>query len=244
MRCAATDAMGGLTTSQADPQAHGHHVLVCLDWSPSSETALPYVLGVAKTFGSAVTLEHANGSASARALGASAERCARLEISRREASAYLERLQKQTTEALRQPTRARLEQGQPAERIVELAREIGANPDRALSHGEGAGTTSNLGSTAQQVLAMARSSVFIVHPSKVAPNVPPKRLLVPLDGSPRTESVLPTAARIARGYEAELLLVHVVQELLPTLVLHAREDLALAHELAMRLEFSANRYLR
>jgi nucleotide-binding universal stress UspA family protein len=68
-------------------------------------------------------------------------------------------------------------------------------------------------------------------------------MLVPLDGSPRTESVLPTAARVARAYGAELLLVHIVQEPMPTLVLHAPEDLALARQLAMRLELSGTRYL-
>lgn len=245
MRCAAAVApMPGPTTSQAEPQAHGHRVLVCLDLSPGSEMSLPYVLGVAKTFGSAVTLVHVMELHRLAHSGPQPSDVLGWEISRQEASAYLERLQKETTEALGRPTQARLEQGQPAERIVELAREIGADLIVLSSHGEGAGTASNLGSTAQHVLAIARSSVFIVHASKVAPNVLPKRLLVALDGSPRTESVLPAAARIARAYEAELLLVHVVQELLPTLVLHAREDLALAHELAMRLESSANRYLQ
>ncbi len=51
---------------------------------------------------------------------------------------------------------------------------------------------------------------------------------MPLDGSQRTESVLPTAARIAHAYGAELVLVHVVHEPLPTAVLRSDEDLDLA----------------
>jgi nucleotide-binding universal stress UspA family protein len=69
-------------------------------------------------------------------------------------------------------------------------------------------------------------------------------LLVPLDGSLRSESVLPAAARISRAYGAELLLVHIVQEPLPTQVLNAHEDLQRVHELAMRLELSGSRYLQ
>jgi nucleotide-binding universal stress UspA family protein len=37
-----------------------------------------------------------------------------------------------------------------------------------------------------------------------------QRILVPLDGSPRAESVVPIAARIAASQKAELLFVHVV----------------------------------
>jgi len=71
----------------------------------------------------------------------------------------------------------------------------------------------------------------------------PQRILVPLDGSRRTECVLPTAARIARAYRAELILVHVVRELSPTLVLHAAEDVDRARELADHLAVSAKAYL-
>jgi nucleotide-binding universal stress UspA family protein len=66
---------------------------------------------------------------------------------------------------------------------------------------------------------------------------------VPLDGALRTESVLPTVARIASAGGAEVLLVHVVPEPQPTAVLHATEDLELARDLAARLASRAKRYL-
>jgi nucleotide-binding universal stress UspA family protein len=87
--------------------------------------------------------------------------------------------------------------------------------------------------------------VFIAHSSPVAPSVAiPKRILVPLDGSLRTESVLPTAARIARAYGAEVVLVHVVQAPIASSVLRAGAELELATELAANLESSARRYLQ
>jgi len=226
-----------------DVKPHGHHILVCLDGSPYSEVCLPYAVSLAKMFGSTITLvhvmqprhEHA-GPQTTDALG--------WEISRQEARAYLEQLEEEATQALGQPVEARLEQGHPAERIVDIARELGVDLTILGSHGEGGVTAWNLGSTVQQVLAVARGSVFIAHSSSVAPTVvSPKRILVPLDGSLRTESVLPTAARIASAYGAEMLLVHVVQEPLATSVLYAAEDLDLARTLAARLEFGAKRYL-
>jgi nucleotide-binding universal stress UspA family protein len=112
------------------------------------------------------------------------------------------------------------------------------------SHGESSATAWNLGSTVQQVVALSRGSVFIVHSSSGLPiAASPQRIVVPLDGSRRTESVLPTAARIARAYDAELILVHVVQELLPTAVLYRAEDLELSRRLTSHLEVSARAYL-
>jgi nucleotide-binding universal stress UspA family protein len=216
---------------------------VCLDRSPFSEVCLPYAISIAKTFGTEITLlhvmqpphEHA-GPQTTDALG--------WEISRQEARAYLERHERETAQALGQPVEVRLEQGHPAERIVGLARELGANLTVLGSHGEGGVTAWNLGSTVQQVLAVTRGSVFIAHSSSVAPSVViPRRILVPLDGSIRTESVLPTAARIASAYGAEMLLVHVVEEPVATSVLRAGEELERATELAARLESSAKRYL-
>lgn len=215
-------------------------MLVCLDGSPGAEVSLPYVRMIAKTFASTVTLvrvlepDHA---------GPHMSDVLSWEISRRAADAYLERLQEQTAALLGRPVQVRLEQGEAGQRLVDVAREIGADLVVLSNHGSGGGAASHLGSTVHQVLAIARSSVFVVHTSASSPAALPKRLLLPLDGSLRTESVLPTAARIAKAYGAELLLVHVVQEQLPTLVLNAPEDLALSHELALHLESSALRYL-
>jgi nucleotide-binding universal stress UspA family protein len=232
--------------SRPDIKSHGRRILVCLDGSPYSRVCLPYGVSLAKTFGSALTLvrvmqpphEHGHehsGPQMTDALG--------WEISRQEARGYLEQLHGEATAALGRPVEIRLEQGHPAERIMDLAREIGADLTVLGSHGEGGVTAWNLGSTVQQVLALARGSVFVAHSSSVLPAVvSPRRILVPLDGSLRTESVLPTAALIAGAYGAELLLVHVVQEPVPSSVLTA-DDLELARKLAARLESGAKRYL-
>ncbi|HSD88217.1 MAG TPA: universal stress protein [Kofleriaceae bacterium] len=225
------------------PKLHVRRILVCLDLSPFSEVCLPYAIAIAQTFGSELTLTHVMqpprehpGPHTTDALG--------WEIARQEARAYLERHEQEAARALGRAVEIRLEQGHPAERIVGLARELRADLTVLGSHGEGGVTQWNLGSTVQQVLAVTRGSVLIAHSASSPPNVAiPKRILVPLDGSLRTESVLPTVARIASTFGAELLLVHVVQEPLASSVLCDDEDLDLAKQLATRLEFRAERYL-
>lgn len=232
-----------VSSSVREPKLRVRHILVCLDRSPLSEVCLPYAISIAKTFGSELTLmyvmqqhhEHP-GPHVTDTLG--------WEIARQEARAYLEQHEQETSRAIGRAVATRLEQGHPAERIVGVAREIHADLTVLGSHGEGGITEWNLGSTVQQVLAVIRGSVLIAHASSSAPTVVvPKRILVPLDGSLRTEAVLPTTARIASTFGAELLLVHVVQEPIASSVLCADEDLELAKQLAARLASRAEHYL-
>ncbi len=231
------------TNPLPDLKLHGGRVLACVDGSSFSEVCVPYAVSLAQAFHSAVTLVHVMqphhdhaGPQTSDALG--------WEISRQEAATYLERLTARAAQALGRPVDARLEQGHPAERIVDLARELGAEITVLGSHGEAGVTPWSLGSTVQQVLAVTRSSVLVARSSSAAEKVVAlKRILVPLDGLLRAESVLPPAARIASAHGAEILLVHVVAEPLPTSLLQAPEDVALAHELAKRTEAGARNYL-
>lgn len=228
----------------SDTKLPRRRILACLDCSASSEVCVPYAVSVAKTFGSAVTLVHVmqphdehNGAQACDALG--------WELSRREAQGYLEQFEEEVSQALGHPVDIRLEQGHPAERIVDLAHEIDADLIVLGSHGEAGVKPWKLGATVQQVLGLVDRSVFIVHgPSNAPLSVNPKHILVPLDGSVRTESVLPAAMRIAHAYDAEMLLTHVVQEPLPGALLSAAEDMQLAQQLAARLESNATKYLQ
>lgn len=205
---------------------------------------MPHAVSLAKAFGSEITLAHVMQPPSEHN-GVQTNDPIAWEISRQEARGYLERVEKEVSQALGRPVEVRLEQGRPAERIAELARELNADLTVLGSHGEAGVTRLNLGSTVQQVLAVARGSVFVAHSTAFLATqaVSPKRILVALDGSLRAEIVLPTAARMAAIYGAELLLVHVVQEPLSSSVLYAAEDLELARTLAEHLEASSEQYL-
>ena len=222
---------------------HRHRILVCVDCSAFSEVCIPYAVALAKTFGSTISLVHVmqphgehGGTQANDALG--------WEFSRQEARGYLDRLEKKISQTSGIRVETKLEQGPPAERIVDLGRELAADLTVVGSRGGGGAPKWTLGSTAQKVLAMARTSVFIAHSSSTTPCfATPMRILVPLDGSLRTESVLPTVARMARSNGAEILLAHVVQEPLPTALLSVAEDMALARKLAARLASRAAGYL-
>jgi len=68
-----------------------------------------------------------------------------------------------------------------------------------------------LGSTAQGLLDRAETSLLLVPvDGPGGETISYRRILVPLDGSPRAESVLPVATRLARAHGAELILAHVV----------------------------------
>ena len=224
---------------------HGsiRRILVCLDRSSFSDVALRRAISLAKTFDSAITLVYVLQPAHETAVLRVTDACS-WEVARQEAGAYLERLGTETSRASGLRVDWRLEQGHPAERITSVARELGADLIVLGSHGEDGAMAWNLGSTAQQVLAVARASVLVARSAAYAQDgCALKRILLPLDGSLRAESVLPTAARIARAHGAEIVLAHVVPEPCASAMLRAADDLEVARDLATRLESSATRYL-
>ena len=225
-----------------EPDARGHRILACIGRTPRDEECLAYAISLARALASTLTLVHVMQPRGAPA-GTHTD-ALDWEIARQDARTYVEGLQRSAVLALGRPVAVRIEQGHAAERIVALGGELGADLTVLGSHHARDASASSLGSTVQQVVAVARGSVFIAHAAasgRIAASV--RRIIVPLDGSLRTESVLPIAVRVARGYHAELVLVHLVEELAPTLVLRDEEDLALARRLMVRLEANGGAYL-
>lgn len=70
-----------------------------------------------------------------------------------------------------------------------------------------------------------------------------RRLLVPLDGSPLAESVLPAASTLAAAFNAELLLLHVVEKGAPRKI-HGQRHLTNAEEAEEYLQQTAERLAR
>lgn len=113
------------------------------------------------------------------------------------------------------------------------------------THGEWHPTSKGLGDTVREVIDRAAGSLLLVPDS--AAEVPVggyRRVLVPIDGSCRAESVLPLAIHLAQAQRAELLLVHVVPPSFLTEVGPAEsEDIELCERLARRNERVARQYL-
>ena len=220
-----------------------HRILVCLDRSSSSDGCVAYALWLAKLFDSEVTLAHVMQTGGSKSRGPQAIDTLGWEVSRQEAASYFDLLGRKVGAALGRPVGIRIEQGRPAERIVDVARDIGADIT-VLANPRESGGGWRLGDTVQHVLAASRSSVLLAHSaSGMAVKPAPTRFLVPLDGSGRAESVLPAVARMARERGCEVLLVHVVAEPIKTALLSSTEDFALAERLADVQEQRAKQYL-
>ena len=107
--------------------------------------------------------------------------------------------------------RAKVVAGRASDQICICERQLRADLVVLCTSGDGGTNGRNLGSTARMVINCARSSVLLV-PSGQQGNLPARyrRILVPLDGSSRAESALPTAIRVAAAHDAELIVFHAV----------------------------------
>ena len=139
---------------------------------------------------------------------------------------------------------ADLVEGQAAEEICRRTREQAAELVVLGTHGERASGEYAIGNTARNVLDRAAGSVLLVPVFTASSHPHYRRILVPLDGSSWSESVVPLAARLAHAADAELVLAHVVPvpELTETGPLEA-DDLELRGRLVDRNERVARSYL-
>lgn len=222
------------------------HILVPLDGSALAECAVPFAALLARAFGAKITLLHVleghRGVAPGRQIDA-----VEWEMVRAEAHRHLARFES----GLRASGLAcgvELLQGRAAEQIVHFAKEHRVDLLVMASHGEGGLSGWVLSSTTQKVIARAHSSVLVV-PAYVfqgarIDTLSIRKILLPLDCSPRAECILPLAIKLAEAAGAELILSHIVPEPeLPRRMLPSQEDLALAAQVTERNRIEAERYL-
>ncbi|MBW2230956.1 MAG: universal stress protein [Deltaproteobacteria bacterium] len=184
-------------------------IVVCLDGSEFGSGIVPHAQLVAKTLGARLTLLHVVESESAS--GGARPDPLDWEIRQREARTHLEGLAAPLVE-LEYDIRVEVIQGLPAEQICAWVEREGVDLTVLCSHGARGLSDWNLASTARKLIERTPGSLLLV-PAAAAvkgAEVRYRRILVPLDGSPRAESAVPMAARIAASQNAELLLVHVV----------------------------------
>lgn len=218
------------------------HVLVCLDRSPFAETILPHAFALARSCGARVTLLHVL-EPDHRSEAAPVDPLA-WEIQAAEGRRYVEALA-----ARHRGPDLRIDpvviQGHAAEQIRAWVGSHHVDFTVLCTHGESGYTEWSLASTAQKLLEGVAGSVLLVPPSSAVPaTISYARVLVPVDGSPHAESVLPLATRIATTQRAELILVHVVP--VPELTRIgplSGEDLDLETRLIRRNEHVARAYL-
>ncbi len=185
-----------------------HEVLACIDGSELGSGVLPHAQLVAQALGARLTLlrvlergADVGGPQGSLEWG----------ILRREARAHLDRLAAELPK-LEKGLRAELIQGRAAEQICRWAEQHAIDLTVLCSHGARGLTEWDLASTARKLIDRIPGSLLLV-PAAIAmrTQVPSyRRILVPLDGSARAESVIPVALRVAAAQDAKVFLVHIV----------------------------------
>ncbi|MBI4497238.1 MAG: universal stress protein [Chloroflexi bacterium] len=100
--------------------------------------------------------------------------------------------------------------GRPAETVLRVAHDRDAHLIALSTHGRGGLGRWALGSVAHDLVRSSTVPLLLHRPQDRVRQIAYRRLLLPLDGSSRSEAALPLAQRLAQGLGARLLLAQVV----------------------------------
>jgi nucleotide-binding universal stress UspA family protein len=184
------------------------HLLLATDLGPDSVPALAHARFLSEHFGARLTLYHAVPVPDHRyAHWAFAHGHEVWQAAERHASAELQRL----AESLACPHEVVVERrSSPLEGILDAIK--ARQPDLAVlgTHGRDRLAHLLLGSVAEDVVERAFRSVICVPPGATGPAGPYRRLLVPTDFSLASRLAFPLAAFLAKAFDAEVTVLHVV----------------------------------
>jgi nucleotide-binding universal stress UspA family protein len=192
------------------------HLLVPLDGSRLSESAIPAAAQIAARMGAELTLVHVIEKHAPAEVHSD-----RHLVSAEEATAYLAEVARRPALAgLRVQTHVHTaEVSDVAASITQHAAEL--TPDLVVmsTHGKGGARRLIFGAIAQQVLSRGDTPVLLVRPSEEAasgasgPADTWHTILAPLDGDPAHEKSLPVAADLATAFACRVHLLMVIPKL-------------------------------
>ncbi|HLY10723.1 MAG TPA: universal stress protein [Planctomycetota bacterium] len=171
-------------------------VLVALDGSTNAEKVLPYVEPLLITGKTRALLVQVLPD------GENAPEAA--------AQAYLREISARLAKRKIQSD-CEIAHGDPAVAIVRGAEKIQAGLVAFTSHGKGGLSQWVFGSVAQKILRGCSRPLLVVRALET-PSERVTKVLLPLDGSAGSESILPHATALARSYDAPVELLHVLAE--------------------------------
>jgi len=169
------------------------------------------------------------------------------QIRKAEAESYLSGIAKYLQNAGLQVS-THLNDGKPAEQIVDIANSWNADLILLSSHGQSGISPWNVSSVVQQVIMRANRSLMIIRAYQPVTvdltDLHYRKIFLPLDGSQRAEMSLAYAELLARAHRSEILATHIVrQPELPRRASASQEDLILANQLTERNQAEAIKYL-
>lgn len=186
------------------------HLLIPLDSSSLAEEAIAHAISIAQQSGADIHLLHVQKSSSH-----TDDHCTDpvdWRLRRAEMRSYLNSLNEKIA-AQDIPVTVSIVEGRPAEQIVEYCEKHAIDLIVITAYGKGGLSRFDFGSTAQKVFSGAGRSFLIVRPGERPAGPEPtayRRILVSMDGSPRSEWVACKVASLMRGQEAEIILLQVI----------------------------------
>jgi nucleotide-binding universal stress UspA family protein len=200
-------------------------ILVPLDGSATAEAVLPYAEAFAAGFKTSVELLSVI-DIGAMTAHLTADRLHHLDAiianEEKNSASYLENIAKNFFS--RVPTERRIVRSKPAEAILEAT---GKDRDTLITmatHGRSGAKRWLLGSVAEKVLRGTTNPLFLVRAaaSKASPQRIIDSIVVPLDGSPLAERILPTVSNWARALDVEVTLIRAFE--FPASAYYGSED--------------------
>jgi nucleotide-binding universal stress UspA family protein len=188
-------------------------ILVGLDGSPLAETILDPVQALARRLGAEIVLlyvTHVPEKVPAAPLGPALDEIVAQD--RERARAYLEGVARKVAEA-GVAVRTAVCAGEAAAEIVRYAERERIDLIALATHGRSGMQRWLYGSVTDAVLHTTTTPLLLLRPTGVGARKPQelRRIVVPLDGSPLAEAVLPVAEELARALAAPIVLLRVVE---------------------------------
>lgn len=187
------------------------HILVPLDGSSLAECVLPHVRTFASSFQARISLLQVLESASSVCQSQAVDPVD-WNMCRASAETYLDEIAERLTKD-GYTVNTFVQEGKPAQRIVEFIHSRGADLTALSSHGRSGLSEWNVSGVGQKIISRAKISSLLVRAyqaSKCESDKPVSynKILFPLDGSQRAECALSASDPLSRG--ALRLLVHAI----------------------------------
>lgn len=193
-------------------------IVVPLDGSSFGEQALPVAAAIARRAGARLLLVHAHLPFSLLpSAGTMPVAAVREQELRNQEAEYLDDLARKLAERYSIPVESELLDGPAVQALDDYVRRIKADLVVMTTHGRGGLSRVWLGSVADGLIRRTHVPVLLIRPREEGePAHEPtfRRILIPLDGSELAEQILRPATRLAKLFDAELMLLRVVVPIL------------------------------
>lgn len=192
-----------------------NHILVPLDGSTLAECVLPHVIAIAPVSNARVTLLHVMERALNERESPAVDPI-EWHLQKQNSEKYLDQIVSQLNNSGILGVERVILEGRPASSVVDFAHHNNVDLIVLSTHGQSGLSGWNVSSVVQKILLRSYKSILLVRAyipaSSAATKVRYKRLFLGMDGSPRSEFILPFAVGLAQFHKSQLILETVIEK--------------------------------